>query len=75
MDGKGILNAESFGMGGGEKNGRACAYISADLERKFSRAVYRGQALGGVSLGLSISSTFMFLGKSLNFPKPLCLHL
>lgn len=75
MDGKGVLNAESLGMGGGEKNGRVCSDISTDLERKLSRAVYRGQTLGGVSLGLSISSTFMFLGKSLNFPKPLCPHL
>lgn len=75
MDGKGILNAESLGMGGGEKNGRACSYISTDLERKVSRAVYRGQALGGVSLGLNVSSTFMFLGKSLDFPMPLCPQL
>lgn len=67
---KQVLNAESLGVGRGEKNGTARSYGSIDLEGKVSIAVYREQALGGVRLRLSICSTFIFLGKSLNFPKP-----
>lgn len=51
----------SLGITGGEKNGNAQSYVSTDLGRRVSIDVYRGQALGGVSLGLSLNSLFMTL--------------
>lgn len=42
MDVKVVLNAESLGMVWGERNGRACSYISIDLGREVSTVVHRG---------------------------------
>lgn len=42
MDAKVVLNAESLGMVWGERNGRACSYISIDLGREVSTVVHRG---------------------------------